>query len=80
MRDLYLFTRDNCHLCEEMLRELEPLLIASKSECHLIKVTGDPELEQLYGARVPVLVGDGKELCEFKLDSESVKNYLELDN
>ena len=80
MRDLYLFTRDNCHLCEEMLQELEPLLIASECECHLIKVAGDPELEQLYGARVPVLVGGGRELCQFKLDREAVKNYLEVDN
>jgi len=42
-------------------------------------VTGDPELEQLYGARVPVLVGGGRELCQIKLDRDEVKNFLAAD-
>jgi len=79
VRDLYLFTRDNCHLCEEMSAQLEPLLQAAGSRCHRIKVTGDPELEQLYGARVPVLVGGGRELCQIKLDRDEVKDFLSVD-
>lgn len=79
MQDLYLYTRENCHLCEEMLEQLEPLLQASGSRCHRIKVTGNPELEQLYGARVPVLVGGGRELCQIKLDRVVIKDFLAVD-
>lgn len=76
MPDLYLYARDNCHLCEIMQQALEPLLHASGCECQVIKINGDPDLEQRYGARVPVLVGGDRELCEIKLDGEAVKEYL----
>lgn len=59
-----------------MASELEPLLQASGHKCYMVKVDGDPELEQRYGARVPVLVGSGMELCEFKLDREAVTAFL----
>ena len=79
MHDLYLYGRENCHLCDEMLSELEPLLQATGYKCHTVKVDGDPELEQRYGARVPVLVGSGgRELCQFKLDRKAVTTYISL--
>lgn len=80
LQDLYLYSRENCHLCDEMVSKLEPLLQASGCKCHKVKVDGDPELEQLYGARVPVLVGSGRELCEYKLDREAVTAYLTGDD
>ena len=60
-----------------MASELEPLLQAYGCKCHMVKVDGDPELEQRYGARVPVLVGSGRELCQFRLDRNEVEKYLD---
>lgn len=62
-----------------MLKELKPLLQTSGCQCRLINVTGDPELEQLYGARVPVLVGGDRELSQFKLNQDAVQAYLAVD-
>ena len=76
MRELSLYTRDNCHLCEDMLQELQPLLRDAGWGCRLIKVSGDPDLEQRYGARVPVLVGEDRELCQVRLDPDAVRAYL----
>jgi len=76
VQELILYSRENCHLCDEMVSELEDLLKGSDNRYHVIKVNGDPELEQRYGARVPVLVGGNRELCYARLDREKVKSYL----
>lgn len=59
-----------------MLDELRHLLEGTNHFYHLIKIDGNPELEQRYGARVPVLAAGDRELCEISLDRESVKKYL----
>ena len=76
MQEFYLYGRENCHLCDEMLDELKDLLQGSDSIYHVIKINGDPELEQRYGARVPVLVAGDRELCHIRLDRQSVRNFL----
>jgi hypothetical protein len=39
-------------------------------------IDNDPELERRYGSKVPVLTLDGKTLCEYYLNPESLLTVL----
>jgi glutaredoxin len=55
-----LYSRSGCHLCEDA----EAALNALGWPYTRIEITGDPELEGLYGWDVPVLVRGGKVLLK----------------
>lgn len=59
-----------------MWEQLQQLLQGQEYDCHLVKIDGNIELEQRYGARVPVLVAGNRELCQGKLNHSAVSNFL----
>jgi len=76
---LVLYSRAECHLCEELLRALEPLLQAAGAAVRVVDIDRDPELLRRYGLRIPVLAAeDGRELSLFPLDIRCVTTYLGL--
>jgi hypothetical protein len=56
-----LYTRPGCHLCEEALGELHRLQARQPHELELVDISDDPDLEQRYGERIPVLELAGRE-------------------
>ena len=79
MKKLLLYSRVQCHLCEELLNELEPLLEASGASVRVIDIEGDPSLVDRYGLRIPVLASeDGQELSLYPLQAARVREYLGL--
>jgi hypothetical protein len=73
---LTLYGRAWCHLCEDMRVALEPLLAEFGAHVTVIDVDSDPLLEARYNEWVPVLVGDGVELCHYHLDEARVRAAL----
>jgi len=73
---LTLYSRAWCHLCEEMLAELEPLARTFDATIEVVDVDADPALVARYDELVPVLVCDGLELCHYRLDAERVRAAL----
>jgi hypothetical protein len=71
---LVLYSRRGCHLCEEMLEDLESLCRDAALE--VIDVDGDAALVSRYGARVPVLVADDREVCAGRLDRTALAACL----
>ena len=63
-----MYGRAYCHLCEEMAQALRTLGIDFQE----IDVDSDPQLDELYGENVPVLLKDGLELCRHRLSPEAV--------
>lgn len=45
-------------------------------DLEVLDVDADPVLEARFDERVPVLEGDGKELCHYFLDEAAVRAYL----
>jgi thioredoxin reductase (NADPH) len=74
-RALTLYLREWCSLCEQMERALQPLVAAGSIELRRVDVETDRDLEERYGARIPVLVGEATELCSGRLTPGL---YLEL--
>lgn len=76
MIHLTLYGRPGCHLCDDMRAALE--MWRSRHEYYLEEVDVDstPELAERYGALIPVLVRDGREICHYFLDPEALELAL----
>ena len=76
-RQLTLFSRTYCHLCDDMLAALDSLRGEFVFDVTVVDVDADPVLEARYDELVPVLAGaDGVELCHYFLDAAKVREYL----
>jgi len=76
MPALTLYLRYGCSLCDDMLAALRPLQQELGFHLETVEVEDDPELEQRYGRRVPVLTSPQGELCHYFLDEEGVRRYF----
>ena len=76
MSKLTLYSRPECHLCEALLADLEPLLRPGDS-VETVDVDSEVVLERRYGLRIPVLVAGDIELSGYPLDRERVRRYLD---
>ena len=74
--EFIIYGKNNCCLCDEMLSQLDELIKDENIVRRLVKIDDDPELLHLYGARVPVLVSQGLELCEGKLDHSLIETHI----
>jgi hypothetical protein len=73
---LVLYSRPECHLCEELLEQLRPMLEPA-DEVRIVDISGDIGLERRYSLRIPVLTTeDGLELSSYPFDRDRVANYL----
>jgi hypothetical protein len=75
MRTFVLYSRPECHLCEALSEQLEPLL-GGRAVVEIVDVSSSPALEQRYGLRIPVLVDGETELSGYPLDRARVASYL----
>lgn len=75
-RDLTVFVRQGCHLCTDMLQELERLKSGLDFRYCVRDVDEAPALALRYGERVPVLVAGATELACYFLDVDRLREYL----
>lgn len=72
---LTVYSRQGCHLCEELIEELVPL-IRGRADLVVMDIDTDAALVETYGKRVPVVEIAGQELCEYRLDRDAVHRAL----
>lgn len=76
MKQLRLYSRPDCGLCERLLDELLAQL-RGRAEVEVVDISEDDALEREYFFRIPVLKSaDGTELSEYPLDVERVEYFL----
>ena len=75
MITLQLYSRPQCHLCERLFDELQPLLDQTV-RVEFVDITEDPDLLRRYGLRIPVLGCGDRELSAYPLDVERVSAFL----
>ncbi|HEV2267816.1 MAG TPA: glutaredoxin family protein [Steroidobacteraceae bacterium] len=69
--------RRDCHLCEQMLAELQALGRAMPlPPIEVLDVDADPVLERRHGLDVPVLLLDGTVVCRHRLDAGELQRLL----
>lgn len=71
---LTLLVRAYCHLCDEMRAALAER--AAGIPVDEVDVDADPALEARWGALVPVLLADGRELCHYRLDAVALDGFV----
>jgi glutaredoxin len=73
---LTVYSRQYCHLCEEMIEALRRLQGLVRFEIAVVDVDADPELERRHGEKVPVLMHGEHELCHYRVETAKVTAYL----
>jgi len=71
---LFLFQRDDCHLCD---LALQVLAAARAPEFESVFIDGDAGLEARYGERIPVLRDDARAAeLDWPFDADAVRVFL----
>lgn len=74
---LTLYTRHDCHLCEEAHAVLERLRAAGVDfHLEVVDVDRDSLLCERYGLEVPVLLVDGRKFAKVRLDERRLRRRL----
>ncbi len=69
------YSRPGCHLCEQLIGELAPLL-RGRAELEVRDIDGHGPWERQFGTRIPVVEIAGRVICEFHLDRDAVEEAL----
>ncbi len=73
---LVVYSREYCSLCETMVRALERVRADTPFILEVVDIEDNPELEERFGKRVPVLLINGEEVCHYHLDLRVLSAYL----
>ena len=74
---LALYTRQGCHLCDEMIAELGSWLEGRGLSVAILDVDADPAARARFGLMVPVLTIDGHPVCSGRLDPDVLEELIE---
>ena len=74
---LTVLSRGYCHLCHQMIAELEKLRARFGFEIEVVDVDRHPALEEKWGDKVPVLLDGEREICHYFLDLAALEARLE---
>ena len=75
MTPLRVYSRPGCHLCEQLLEDLMPL-VRGRAEIEVVNIDDDVELAREYGTRIPVLEFAGRFVCQYALDESAIRAIL----
>ena len=76
MLRLTVYTRRGCHLCEELLEALLPL-VRDRAVVEALDIDEDETLRLRYDTAVPVVAMDDVEICRYRLDRAAVLSALD---
>ncbi|HEX3510864.1 MAG TPA: glutaredoxin family protein [Solirubrobacteraceae bacterium] len=71
------YSQPACHLCEEALVVLRALEAELGFDLREIDISRDDRLQRAYFERIPVVLVDGEELCEYVVHEAAVRERLE---
>jgi glutaredoxin len=72
-----LYGKPGCHLCEEARAVVESVRAERPFELEEVDVSLDPVLHRRLGERIPVLLVDGEELCEYFVEPQALRGRLD---
>jgi len=77
-RQVILFTRPGCHLCDDAKQAMEGADCANEYTLQEINIESDRELLRLYQFDIPVVTIDGVEAFRHRLTSETFRERMHL--
>jgi hypothetical protein len=79
MKQLTLYTRVGCHLCDVMKERLDVIGGTHPFALEVVDIDGDAGLRARYDTEVPVLLVDGHKVAKYRLDEDMLLRRLEAD-
>jgi hypothetical protein len=73
---LTLYSRPECHLCDEARAALERVRARTTFSLHEVNIETDDELHRRYLERIPVVALGDEELFEFFVDEAALEAKL----
>jgi glutaredoxin len=77
VKTLTVYSKPDCHLCEQALAELRALQAELAFDLRERDITSDERLHRAYLERVPVVTLDGEELFDYFVDERVLRERLE---
>lgn len=72
---LEVFSRPGCHLCEQLVEELLPM-VRGRLPVRVHDIETRSDWLQAYGTLIPVVRFEGQEVCHYKLDRAAIQHIL----
>lgn len=70
------YSRPDCHLCENAIAELRPLAADAATTIQEIDIDQDDALLLAHLERIPVVLVDGVEVCTLFVEQAAVRSAL----
>lgn len=77
-RQVTVYSRENCHLCEVAIADVERVAadVGVDVALSLVDVDEDETLRRIYGDRVPHVVVDGRPRFSYRIDEAELRRLL----
>lgn len=76
-KEVTLYTRPGCHLCEEAKTILLPLLREFGAVLREVNIERDAELQEQYGWDIPVVFIGARKVAKHRIDAAQFRRQLE---
>jgi glutaredoxin len=76
-RDITLYARPGCHLCDEAKAVIAPLLREFGAVLHEINIDEDPVLKERYGLDIPVIFIGKRKAAKHRVELAQFRRQLE---
>jgi len=76
-RDVTLYTRPGCYLCDEAKSAIAPLLREFGAFLREVNIDADPVLKERYGWDVPVIFIGQKKAAKHRVEVEQFRRQLQ---
>jgi hypothetical protein len=75
--DLVLYSRPDCHLCDDMKAVIDRVSVHHALTVEIIDISTDPALEAEYGLDIPVLMVDGRRVAKHRITEEALMRAVD---
>lgn len=75
-REVTLYTRPGCHLCEEAKNAMAPILREARAVLREVNIAGDAVLEERYGVDIPVIFIGARKAAKHRVDVKQFRRQL----
>jgi glutaredoxin len=75
--EVEVYSKPDCHLCEEAMLSLRRLQVELGFALRELDITADEKLHRAHFERIPVIVVNGQELCDYFVDETLLRERLE---
>lgn len=76
-RDVTLYTRPGCHLCDQARKQMAPLLRQFGARLRVVNIDEDPVLRARHTNDVPVIFLGARKVAKHRLDPAQFRRQLE---